>query len=172
MGQARVGSRPRTQKAQGRCPRPRPLHLHRETTRHGKVVWYVRIGGAKGPRRRLRAAFGSPEFDAEYRAAIAQEPPPRARSPESGTLAWLIERYRETAEWEALSAATRRQRENFFKHLIDSSGATVFTRITTHTIIAGRERRAKTPHQARNFLDAMRGLFRWAAAARHVKHDP
>lgn len=30
--------------------RPRPPHLHREKTRHGKHVWYVRIG--KGPRTR------------------------------------------------------------------------------------------------------------------------
>lgn len=24
-------------------PRPRPPHLHRETSRHGKTVWYVRV---------------------------------------------------------------------------------------------------------------------------------
>ena len=30
----------------------------------------------------------------------------------------------------------------------------------------------QTPAQARNFLDAMRGLFRWAAKARHVKIRP
>jgi integrase len=38
--------------------------------------------------------------------------------------------------------------------------------------LAGRERRAATPAQARNFLDAMRGLFRWALDARLVKLDP
>jgi integrase len=38
--------------------------------------------------------------------------------------------------------------------------------------MAGRERRAKTPSQARNFLDAMRGLFKWAARAKMVKADP
>jgi len=32
-------------------PRPRPPHLHRETTRHGKHAWYVRIG--KGKRVRI-----------------------------------------------------------------------------------------------------------------------
>jgi hypothetical protein len=36
----------------------------------------------------------------------------------------------------------------------------------------GRDRRANTPAQARNFLDAMRGLFRWAVKARLVKIDP
>jgi integrase len=41
----------------------------------------------------------------------------------------------------------------------------------TH-IVAGRDRRAETPAQARNFLDAMRGLFRWALDASHVKADP
>jgi len=49
-------------------PRPRPPHLQREVTRHGKANWYVRIG--KGPRVRIRADFGTPEFDAEYQAAI------------------------------------------------------------------------------------------------------
>jgi hypothetical protein len=46
-------------------PRPRPPHLQREVTRHGKAIWYVRIG--KGPRVRIRAEFGTSEFDAEYR---------------------------------------------------------------------------------------------------------
>ena len=37
--------------------------------------------------------------------------------------------------------------------------------------MAGRDRRANTPAQARHFLDAMRGLFRWAVKARLVKTD-
>ena len=44
-------------------PRPRPPHLHRQITRHGKTVWYVRIG--KGQRVRLRAEFGSDEFETD-----------------------------------------------------------------------------------------------------------
>ncbi|HEY2535314.1 MAG TPA: tyrosine-type recombinase/integrase [Xanthobacteraceae bacterium] len=36
----------------------------------------------------------------------------------------------------------------------------------------GRDRRIETPHQARHFLDTMRGLFRWAFKAKHVKSDP
>ena len=71
-------------------PRPRPPHLHRQVSRHGKTVWYVRIG--KGPRIRIRSAFGTPEFDAEYQAAIAGLPARQAAKDEStpnGTLAWL-----------------------------------------------------------------------------------
>jgi integrase len=153
-------------------PRPRPPHLHRQVTQHGKTVWYVRIG--KGPRVRIRAAFGTAEFDAEYQAALAGLP---ARQPEkdcnsTGTLAWLVERYRETGAWRSLSLATRRQRENIFRHVLEKAGRQPVTKITKATIIAGRDRRATTPSQARHFLDATRGLFRWAVSAGMVRVDP
>jgi len=151
-------------------PRPRPPHLHREATRHGRLVWYVRRD--KGPRIRIRAEYGTPEFEVEYQAALAGTPPPRKQGPNAGSLAWLIARYRETTEWAVLSVATRRQRENIFEQVVQSAGDQPFTKITTSTIMAGRERRAKTPAQARNFLDAMRGLFRWAVKAQMVKSDP
>ena len=41
-------------------PRPRPPHLHRQVSRHGKTVWYVRFG--KGPRTRIRSAFWHPRI--------------------------------------------------------------------------------------------------------------
>ena len=56
--------------------------------------------------------------------------------------------------------------------MIETAGHEPYARITTATILAGKERRAATPHQARNFLDAMRGLFRWAHKAGLVKADP
>jgi hypothetical protein len=48
-------------------PRPRPPYLSHERTRHGKSVWYVR---RDGKRIRMKAEFGAPEFDREYRAAL------------------------------------------------------------------------------------------------------
>jgi integrase len=153
-------------------PRPRPPHLHPQVNRHGKSVWYVRIG--KGRRIRIRGDFGTPEFDTGYQAAIAALPPRESAkdSNATGTLAWLIERYRETTAWTTLSLATRRQRENIFRPMIEKSGGQPIGKITKATIIAGRDRRATSPHQARHFLDTMRGLFRWAAAAGIVKVDP
>jgi hypothetical protein len=53
-----------------------------------------------------------------------------------------------------------------------TAGEQPYAKIATATIMAGRDRRANTPAQARNFLDAMRGLFRWALKARLVKIDP
>lgn len=152
-------------------PRPRPPNLHLETTRHGKRVWVHRIG--HGPRTRIRGEFGSDEFWAEYKAAAEGRARPEKGGPAAGTLAWLLDRYRETADWnKGLSEATRRQRDNIFVHVIKTAGDKPFAHITEATIIAGRERRAQTPAQARNFLDAMRGLFRWAKKAKLVKADP
>lgn len=151
-------------------PRPRPPHLHREITRHGTAVWYVRVG--HGPRIRIRAEYGTPEFDLEYRAALDGAPRRASASPATGTLAWLIARYRETTDWASLSAATRRQRENIFAGVLETAGQVPFARVTRATIEAGRERRAATPNQARHFLDTMRGLFRWAHRAGLVKTDP
>src|SRR6516225_7787297 len=101
-------------------PRPRPRFLQRHVTQHGRVVWYVRIG--RGPRTRIRAAFGTPEFDAEYQAALIGNPRPAKARAAAGTLAWLIERYRETTAWTDLSLATRRNRENHFRRVIEKAG--------------------------------------------------
>jgi integrase len=152
-------------------PRPRPPHLHRQVTQHGKPVWYVRIG--KGPRIRIRSAFGTPEFESEYQDAIAGLPKRQAPKDDHtslGTLAWLVERYRETTAWTDLSLASRRQRENILKHVLESAGRQPIGKITTRGIMAGRDRR--TAAQGRKFLDVMRGLFRWAVKAGLVKADP
>ena len=105
-------------------PRPRPPHLHRQITRHGKATWYVRIG--KGPRTRIRADYGTPEFDIDYQAAISSTPRPTKNAPVIGTLKWLIDRYRESTAWTTLSLATRRQRENIFLHVLETAGEKKF----------------------------------------------
>lgn len=151
-------------------PRPRPPHLHRQVTRHGRVVWYVRMG--KGRRTRLQYQYGSPEFDAEYQAALSNIPK-APKGTAAGTLAWLVALYRETAEWQqGLSVTTRGQRDRIFRQVLETAGSNPVGWITTQSIAAGYERRAKTPAQARHFLDTMRGLFKWAAKSRLVKVDP
>src|SRR5262245_61891826 len=98
-------------------PRPRPPHLcNGRLPSTGKTVWYVRVG--RGPRVRIRAEFGTPEFDAEYQRALSGNPRPSKAGAAVGTLAWLIERYRETTAWTDLSLATRRtMSEHLFPHL-------------------------------------------------------
>jgi integrase len=151
-------------------PRPRPPHLHREVSRHGVMTWYLRRG--HGPRTRIRSEFGTPEFEAEYRAALDRAPAELRKNAVVGSLEWLWKRYRETTAWTALSLATRKQRENIMRGVLKQSGHEQATAIKRQHVVAGRDRRADTPAQARNFLDAVRGLFRWAVDAGHVKTDP
>ncbi len=146
-------------------PRPRPPYLSHERNRHGTAVWYARIGGK---RIRIRETYGTPEFDAAYQAAVerARKKPDATERGWVGSLQWLIDQYRDTAAWQRdLSTATCRQRDNIFRGVIAAAGNQPYARITKADIERGRERRAATPHQARHFLDAMRGLFRWAYKA-------
>lgn len=154
----------------GDMPRPRPQYLHRETTRHGRAVWYFRRD--MGPRVRIRAEFGTPEFQAEYESALTGNPVHTKPKVRSGSLRWLYDRYRETSAWTELSMATRRQRENILFHVMAASGGEPYTKVTRKAVEQAKDRRHTTPAQARNFMDAIRGLFRWALEAQHVSVDP
>jgi integrase len=151
-------------------PRPRPPFLSREVTRHGRSVWYVR---RNGKRVRLRAEFGTPEFDAEYQAALSSTPQSSKKGePASGTLAWLIECFRGTAAWRARSASTRAKWDGLYRQAIEAAGNAPLSAITPKAIRAGLERRAHTPGQAQHFLNAMRALFRWAIKVQFVRANP
>lgn len=153
-------------------PRPRPPYLHRYKTRHGKFYWYVRRPGAA--RVRLRAEFGTDDFTAEYKAAIAGQPAQARKraGAQSGSLAWLWDRYRETGPWTALKLSTRRQRENIMARALKSSGQEPCADIKASDILAGRDSRGATPSQAKGFLVVMRAMYAWAKVAGHVSQDP
>lgn len=147
----------------------RPLYLQKHTTRHGQTVWYVRV--KRGPLIRIKAEYGTEEFNALYLAAIAGQPMPKAK-PNSASLQWLYDRYRESQAWSALSKATRRQRENIFLHVMEKAGSEAFAELDSAAIMAGIDDRKATPAQARNYLDAVKGLFRWAKANNQIPVDP
>jgi integrase len=151
-------------------PRPRPPHLIREVSRHGRVTWVVRVG--HGPRTRLRAAYGSPEFLAEYHAAVTGEPISKRRGAGHGTLQWLWDDYRKSSAWSSLANATRRQRENIMRGVLKGASDMPLSAVDRDAIIDGRESRAKTPSQANNFLNTMRALFSWAVDNGRIRADP
>jgi integrase len=150
-------------------PRPRPPFLHREESRHGRVMWFVRR--KHGPRIRLRAEYGSEAFWAEYRAALDGAPLP-SKAPKVQTLAWALDLYRASSSWSKLANSTRRQRENIYRAVIKTAGDVALKSITDETIKAGRERRKATPHSANVFLKAMRAFFAWAIEDKLVTIDP
>src|ERR1019366_8548444 len=138
--------------------RPRLPYLRHETTRHGARSWYFRMGD--GPRIRVKGDYGSAEFLANYRAAIAggQTPQSSPRAP-NGSLAWLIARYQDSPAWARLSEATRSQRANIFRRVCKTAGEMLYATITQKHIKAGVSDRAATPFAANDFLKAIRALF-------------
>ncbi|WP_246702801.1 tyrosine-type recombinase/integrase [Starkeya sp. ORNL1] len=120
----------------------------------------------------MRAIYDTPEFWAEYNAALTGTAPAK-KGGKVGSLRWGIDRYRASSAWAALAPATRRQRENVFHQVVKSAGDELVSSITQKTIIAGRERRSSKPHAANNFLKAMRGFFEWASGdGQLVKVNP
>jgi integrase len=153
-------------------PRPRPRFLLREVTNYGKVVWFVRRG--KGKRVRIRAPFGTAAFDREYDDAIANvsRNTTTVVKAEVGSLAWLVALYRDTGEWTGLSLATRRQRENILRAVLDKGGQQAAKAITTAGLQQALDNRKDTPAQARHFLETLRPMFAWAARRGLLKADP
>jgi hypothetical protein len=139
---------------------PPAISAHRETTRHGRAVWYVRVD--RGQRVRLHGDYGSPEFQAAYEAAISGRPAPSRAAFKAQSLGWLIERYRESNAWTRLSQSTRRRRERILWAIAETAGKTALSRIDRNAIERGIERRNQ--YGARHFLQTMRGLFQWAVS--------
>jgi integrase len=154
-------------------PRPRKPRLVKEINRHGTVVWYYRDN--HGPRIRLRGAYGSPEFIAAYDAAARGErldPPSSAEKSAKGSLAWLIGQYMRSGPWAAFKPATRRQRENIFRHVVAKAGNKPYAAISRKTMVMSRDAAKSTPAQANNMLKVMRGLFAWAISVDLMEANP
>jgi integrase len=78
--------------------------------------------------------------------------------------------YRQTNAWTDLSLATRKQRENIMRQVLATGGDQPLSKITPRAIQQGIERRKS--FAARHFLDTLRGMFKWAVGAEHIKSDP
>jgi integrase len=134
------------------------------------VVWYVRIG--KSPRIRIRAAYGTPEFEEAYQAAIQGERLRGAANATRGTLKWLFDLYRQTTSWTDLARSTRYKREKIMMRVQDTAGHQMVSAINEAHVMAGRERRAATPASAQAFIDTLHGLFKWAVSVKLAASDP
>ena len=150
--------------------------MQRHRTRHGKIVWYVRVD--RGGRHRLTSEVGTPSFREEYEAAYAalckgQKPETKkAVGPASNTLAWLWVRYCKSSAWQSLAQSTQRQRENIMSHVLKTGGHAPLDKIMKQQIIAGREDRKGTPAAAKNYLATLRALFAWGVEAEHMTSNP
>jgi integrase len=152
-------------------PRPRPPHLLREVSRHGTTRWVVRID--HGPRIPIEGEYGSAEFMATYHAAINGRLAPLQRPrADDKSLRFLAERWQASSAWAETKPATRQKRAEILRQVLENAGAAPYKSVTKASIVAGRERRAKTPAAANNFLAVMRALFKWGAVNDFLDASP
>lgn len=143
--------------------------LRHEKNRHGNWCWYVRRGSK---RIRLRGDYGSDEFMAAYNAAIAGTPVKSNTAARSGTIAWLVARYKESGQFLALAKSSRYFRDYLLRQLVEKAGSEQFARIRKRDVQAAVNGRAAAPHAANNYLSALNALFKWAVANDHIEINP
>lgn len=148
-----------------------PPNVVTEKTRHGKIVFYFRVG--KGDRIRLPDNPSSKQFKVAYQAACRGKKFEHTRQIEiARSLRWLVKAHMESAKWASLSVATRKQRGLFYQQVIDASGDVDCRTVSAKDIRDALERRKQTPALANNFLKAMSALFKWGLENEHIEADP
>jgi integrase len=153
-------------------PKPKKYWgVESNVNRHGRRRWYFRRPDAKtAPRIRLPDTYGSAEFEACWRAALARQPLPlpggERRAPtrraSRGSLAWLIKLYLQSAEFQALRPATRRPRVSMLEALAAEKGTVDIEDIDKAAIQASMNARRSKPHMANVWLTTVSNVFAWA----------
>ena len=150
-------------------------YVHEFADRHGKVRRYVRLPGGK--RLPLRGRPGSAEFMAVYQAAIDGLAVPKKEKPAIG--AWRTgagsvdaaivgfyghESYLSLAP---ASRSTRRQSLEVFRREHGTKPIAALQRQHIAKLLAERK-----PAGARNLLNALKALMRFAVLTGLIEHDP
>jgi integrase len=176
---------------------PERRYLHIDVSQRGQVRYYVQL--RKGlPKVRIKAGFGTPEFDAEVDHAITNQiassgtegdyanaqkqrneprPAPIVTAAQPGTLRWYWAGYKQSDHWlgdlsmglQGLAQSTRLQRAGLVESLLPGNGEKPFAILTRKVIKA--EMKARTPSQAGNLLSALRGMIRWMIDEGHLDED-
>jgi integrase len=158
-------------------------YLIKDRDRHGTTRWYVRKLGVA--RIRLRAEPGTAEFDAEYRAGLAQLGLRVAKPDQSGvrehTWRWLVEQYLRSADHRALHPSTQQQRLRVLQETLreprkpgalEMIGDMPLSRMDERVIAILRDRKAGLPEAANIRVKAVRRVFTWAKDSGVVTVNP
>lgn len=146
-------------------PKPALPFLHRHVTRHGKVVFYVKLSSRqRGRGIRINGLYRGEQFMQEYHAAVHGTPiaaAPIIGKDGKGSVSWLINLYKKSRAWcEDISHETRNMRGPFLQKLEAEAGDLPLQVVTRAKIEEGIS--ARSPNQGRHFFDTMRGLFKFA----------
>lgn len=159
-------------------------YLVRDTDRHGKTRIYVRVKGRS--KVALKAPEGTPEFLAEYNAAIAGKITPKdiKRGPDpivTNSLRWLCTQYMAKApDFLAGKPITRQRKRMNLDWLCELTmdgarikcGSIMIQDLRAKHIQAIIDTKVATPFAANNLRKTLKRMFRWAFKKELVAIDP
>jgi hypothetical protein len=152
-------------------PKPKYWGVELNRNRHGRPRWFFRPERGKGKLRiRLPDTYGSPAFDAAWRAAVAGQPlpaspslPRQGRKASQGKLGWLIALYLQNRAFtEELKPVTQRPRRAMLEKLGAEKGHVDIGLVDKGVIQASVNARADKPLMAGAWLYAVKAMFDWA----------
>src|SRR5262249_45321413 len=137
-------------------------HLVEDRDRHGNVRIYVRVPGQR--KVRIRAAFGTDEFMAEYNAAVSDHvtAPRQGREAKSGSYRHLCVLYYGSTTFKRLDPATQSWRRRALDQMSEKHGHKPAALMAPRHIRMLRDERAERPGAANQRLKALKALFAWA----------
>lgn len=151
-------------------PRPRKPYVQKETTRHGKIVWYFRRG--KEARIRLPGVFGSKEFNDAYNAAMSGLPVAAKKEAPVLTLRWLADRFFQSPRFNALRPNTQRNYRLSIESACQTGADLMVHEITPSDVRAGVINRERHPFAALDYLKTLRVLFGFAVDNGWIEKNP
>ena len=134
----------------------------------GGKYWRFRRGDLKAA---LPGQPGDPAFHARYAELVAQserKPP----EPDRESFAWLIARYRKSAEFNALRPLTRLDYDKTLDLIARELGDEPFALTTAKMIKQVRDDHAETPRKAHKFKQMVSRLYSWAQEEGLVETNP
>lgn len=157
----------------------RLTYLYPDTDRHGNQRLYFKPPG--WPKKvRIRHASGSKEAKAQYDTLYKMwengDMPVSMQGteakPKAGSIKWLSQQYMASGKWRALADKTKLQRKNFYDRFNRVHGSTRYHDLTSKDLAATRD--ALPRFAGRNFIKAMRALFKWACSEEEglADHNP
>ena len=144
-----------------------------DVDRHRNVrLYFRRKGHAKI---RLPGLPGSDKFMAAYSAALAsseQQQPPRLQRANRGSFGFVCRAYYAGAAFKSLDASTQAWRRRALDAICVKHGDKPVAQMSAKHVRMLRDEKAAFPGAARNWLKALRALFRWAVEKDEAPHDP
>jgi integrase len=139
-----------------KAAKPYP-YLYKDIDRQGHVRW--RLRAPRKPTVTIKGEYGSPEFAANYRAAMECQPRASVVARAHGTFGALACSYLRSAEFSQLANETKRQRRSLIEQFCLSYGELPVASLERRHVKKMMDGLSNTPGTARKFLSMLRVLM-------------